>query len=38
MHTIFKKWDLQVTFPASYKVHMYVTACIHTFAMCRVTS
>ena len=26
--TIFKKWDLQVTLPAIYKVHTYVTACI----------
>ena len=24
--TIFKKWDLLLTFPAIYKVHMYVTA------------
>ena len=36
--TIFKKWDLQVTFPASYKVRTYVTACIHTCATCQVHS
>ena len=36
--TIFKKWDLQVTFPASYKVHTYVTSCIHTCTTCRVHS
>ena len=27
--TVFKKWDLQLTFPAIYKVHTYVTACIY---------
>ena len=26
--TIFKKWDLQVTFPAIYREQTYVTACI----------
>ena len=31
--TIFKKWDLQVKFPAIYKVHTYVTAFIHTCDM-----
>ena len=36
--TIFKKWDLQVTFPASYKAHTYITACIHTCTMCQVHS
>ena len=36
--TIFKKWDLQVTFPAIYKVHTYVTACIYTSTTCRVHS
>ena len=35
---IFKKWDLQVTFPAiyvytMYTVRTYVTACIHTCDM-----
>ena len=29
--TIFRKWDFQVTLPASYKVHTYVIACIHTY-------
>ena len=37
-NTIFMKWDLQVTFPASYRVHVYATACIHTCATCRVHS
>ena len=35
--TIFKKWDLQVTFPAIYKVHTYVTVCIYT-CICHVSS
>ena len=36
--TIFKKWGLQVTFPVSYNLHTYVTACIHTCTTCRVHS
>ena len=27
---IFKKWELQVPFPASYKVHTYATCRVHS--------
>ena len=36
--TIFKKWNWQIKFPASYKIIMHVKACIHRCAMYRVHS